>query len=372
VVLPAPLVVQLTNPEAGPVAVTVTASGPQVAVLGGGVVVPQGLTAAPLALTGVASTDGGVVTLTAASAVGPGRTATVRVLALDEPARLAGVQAARGTVPPGTSVELTVRLDLPAPAPATVTLALSPPAFGTLPATVTVPRDALTASATLFLAGGTGGQTGTVTATLGADAFQASVLAGTPAATHVVLSEVAVRGVTANDEFVELYNPTAQAVDLAGFTVQYLAASGNSGIKVVLPAGAAVEPRRHYLVSGPSYATAAVPPDYQDTRELNFSGTTGHVQLLDALGAVVDRLGYGTVGQTLPSLPEGLPFVGAAAPGPTESYERKANAGSTAATLAAGGLDELAGNGQDTDDNAADFVLRAVRNPQNGQAPAEP
>jgi len=367
-VLPQPLVVRLSNAEAGPVAVTVTASGAAVTVPGGGVQVPVGELSAAVPLAGVTSTDGGVLTLTAAAAAGVSRTAQVRVLGLAEPAHLVSVAPALALVPPGTTVAVTVRLDLPAPAAAEVTLALSPPDFGTLPATVTVPVDALSATVSLTLGPVPLGQRATLTATLGTEVATATVVSGSPVADHLVISEVAAAGPGgANDEFVELYNPTAQAIDLGGFTVQYLSAAFNSGIKVLLPTASVVEAHRHFLVSGPGYArTATVLADFQDVRELAFSGTAGHVQVLDASGAVVDRLGYGAAA----SQPEGHPFAGLATG--AQSFERKANAASTAASMGAGGADELQGNGQDSDDNAADFVVRAVRDPQSSQSPAEP
>ena len=37
------------------------------------------------------------------------------------------------------------------------------------------------------------------------------------AAAHIVISEVQVGGTNANDEFVELYNPTSVTIDLSGF-----------------------------------------------------------------------------------------------------------------------------------------------------------
>ncbi|MDT8325688.1 MAG: DUF5689 domain-containing protein, partial [Bacteroidota bacterium] len=55
------------------------------------------------------------------------------------------------------------------------------------------------------------------------------------------------------------------------------------------------------------------------------------------------------------------------------SVERKAAASSTAASLAAGGSDALAGNGWDSDDNAADFVVQSNgRNPQSSTSAPEP
>jgi hypothetical protein len=86
---------------------------------------------------------------------------------------------------------------------------------------------------------------------------------------------------------------------------------------------------------------------------------------------VVDTLGYGSTADS----PEGLSDGGHTADittNGTQSFERKANASSTAATMAVGGADELKGNGQDTDRNGADFIVRAVRQPQSSDAGAEP
>jgi hypothetical protein len=78
----------------------------------------------------------------------------------------------------------------------------------------------------------------------------------------------------------------------------------------------------------------------------------------------VDKLGYG--GGNSPE--------GTAAPNPPpsgSSYERKAFPESTPGSLAGGGDDELSGNGQDTNNNAQDFVIRAVRQPQNSSSTVE-
>jgi large repetitive protein len=374
-VLPSPLLVQLSNATASDTAVTVTASGPEVGVPSGGpLVVPAGQTSAEVPLLGLASTDGGVVTVTATAAAGVSRSASVRVVGATEQPRLAGVRAAQPTVAPGAALQLTVDLDLPATADTVVTLGVSPAGFGALPAQVTVPADALSATVTLAVGTSSAGQTGVVIATLGADQASVSVLAqGGSTVTHLLISEVAVRGPAgANDEFVELYNPTAQALDVGGYAVQYLSAGGSSGIRVALPLGTSIPAHHYFLFSGPTYAGGAVPADFKHTAELNFSGNSGHVQVLDPGGAVVDKLAYGAIGQAVPTQPEGTAFVAATIQGVNGSYERKANAASTAASMAVGGADELAGNGQDTDDNSKDWVLRDQRNPQNSQSPAEP
>ncbi len=81
-------------------------------------------------------------------------------------------------------------------------------------------------------------------------------------------------------------------------------------------------------------------------------------------GTVEDTLGYGAT-----SRQEGNAFSGTLSIG--DSMERKANAASTAATLGSGGIDETAGNSEDTYDNDADFVVQNPPNPQNSASPSE-
>ncbi|MFH1048473.1 MAG: lamin tail domain-containing protein, partial [Patescibacteria group bacterium] len=45
-------------------------------------------------------------------------------------------------------------------------------------------------------------------------------------APHLVISEIQIAGVTADDEFIELYNPTDMAVDLLGWSIQYRGGGG--------------------------------------------------------------------------------------------------------------------------------------------------
>ena len=57
------------------------------------------------------------------------------------------------------------------------------------------------------------------------------------------------------------------------------------------------------------------------------------------------------------------PYLGA-------SLERKASASSTSTTMS--GSESAAGNGRDSHDNAADWVTRALREPQNTTSTPEP
>ncbi|TMQ74135.1 MAG: hypothetical protein E6K81_01150, partial [Candidatus Eisenbacteria bacterium] len=184
-------------------------------------------------------------------------------------------------------------------------------------------------------------------------------------ANHIVISEVASRGASsATDEFVELYNPTLSSVDISGWKLQYKSQTGASfSDYTTMPAGATIAPHGFYLITNTGY-TGSVTAD----RAWGSTGISddGHVRILNASAVEIDRVGWG-----LANAPEG----GAAAPKPTASasIERKASAGSTAATLGTGGAEQFAGNGQDTDNNGSDFVLQTGgRNPQNTLSSPEP
>ncbi len=371
--IPQPLVVRLSNTEASDVEVTVTASGPEVAVGDGGlVVVPANQLTAPIPLFGVTSTDGGAVAVTATRGTSS-KQAAVRVLGALEPSRLVALSPATAAGVPGGTVRFTVALDVPAAAQVDVTLALAADAgFGTLPSTATVAVDQVQAGFDLALDAQASGAA-TVTASYGSDAFSAQVTAQLIGTDHVVISELAGKGpANTDDEFVELYNPTAQAVDVSGWRLEYRSATGASwSLKATIPANTSIPPRRYFLVASPAYAGANA-PDLRTATNMQLSGNSGHVRLVDDALVEVDKLGYGAAGQATPNSPEGTAMVAAAALSVDQSYERKALPSSTAASMTGGGADAARGNGEDTDDNAGDFVVRALRDPQNLSSPAEP
>ncbi len=193
------------------------------------------------------------------------------------------------------------------------------------------------------------------------------------AATHVVISEFATRGpAVATDEFVELYNPTATAIDIGGWKLQYSSATNGStwSDRAILPAGTLIQPHGFYLIVNTSYV-GSVTADYSSGLWTSGTGMAdnGHERIIDASAVEVDKVGWGSAVN-----PEGgaaAPNHGTSANG--NSVERKASVTSTAATLAAGGSEEFAGNGQDTNVNGNDFVTQTNgRNPQNSGNPPEP
>ena len=130
----------------------------------------------------------------------------------------------------------------------------------------------------------------------------------------LVISEVfGANGAAAayNQDYVEIYNPTASAISLTGKSVQYRAAtSGAASSKVDLPA-ITLPAGAHFLVGGASSTpttAATISPDAANTG-MNLSGTAGVVVLANSQTlltlpaatdpatfnpAVIDLVGYGT------------------------------------------------------------------------------
>lgn len=180
---------------------------------------------------------------------------------------------------------------------------------------------------------------------------------------RIVLSEVATGGPGGGaDEFVEIYNVSSGTVDVGGLDLRYASSSGAESSRLVVPFGTLIESHHYLLLASTSY-TGATTPDVAMRWTTGLAGSGGTV-LLAAGGAVVDQFGWGTA-----SVSEGSPF--AAVLSGSESYERKASASSTTASMAPGGAEASAGNGFDTQMNSVDWLLRASRDPQ-GAASSEP
>lgn len=181
-------------------------------------------------------------------------------------------------------------------------------------------------------------------------------------ADHVVVSEIQVGGTTSTDEFVELYNPTESAVDLSGWRVTKKTASGTEDQLIVTISSGSIVSHGYFLLAHTDYdgaPTANV--TYGTDSSVSASNT---VLLYNNSDALVDKVGMGSAGDY-----EGTGT--ASSPANDRSIERKANGSSTKATMEAGGVDELAGNGEDTDDNDVDLILRTLSDPQNSSSAAE-
>ena len=190
---------------------------------------------------------------------------------------------------------------------------------------------------------------------------------------NVVISQVQISGVgngNANQEFVELYNPTNTVIDLTKWNLTRESSSSASTQTLVSSMSGSIQPGSYFLIGSPSYAlTATVVPDliYSATSSAIASNNTillynGNPNVQNSTAVVVDKVGMGLAVDNETS--------DAQNPGLGQSIIRKEFADSTALTLGLGGSDSLFGNGLDTDNNANDFVLLTTSNPRNSESPA--
>jgi hypothetical protein len=182
------------------------------------------------------------------------------------------------------------------------------------------------------------------------------------ATAHVVISEVQVSGdgaTPANDEFVELYNPTSSTVSLANWKLTKKTPGGTESNLISTMSGN-ISSHGYFLIARSEY-NGSVTPDATYSSALIASDNT--VLLYDNTATIVDKVGFGTATDK--------EITTVANPAANHSVERKANSTSTLASMTTG-ADQFAGNGEDTDNNATDFIIRTVSDPQNSQSAIEP
>lgn len=189
------------------------------------------------------------------------------------------------------------------------------------------------------------------------------------AATHVVISEIQVAGTGgADDEFIELYNPTNSAVDLTGWRLVRKNSSGSVQNNLVANITGSIPARGYFLVAKPTTYMGTTTPDLFYSASSSAITTNSTIILYsDAGTTIVDKVGLGQDASAATD------FEGTPAPNPETggSIERKANSASTAVSMITG-ADVLLGNAEDTDSNQADFVMRTTSQPQNSTSPTEP
>lgn len=92
-----------------------------------------------------------------------------------------------------------------------------------------------------------------------------------------------------SEEFVELYNPLAIKLNVAGWKIQYLTASGKTERDLVVLNGS-IHPQSHILIARDGYFTEIA--DIFFSSSLAKSG--GHIRIIDNSGQVIDLVGWGT------------------------------------------------------------------------------
>jgi len=193
-------------------------------------------------------------------------------------------------------------------------------------------------------------------------------------ANHIVISEIQIEGDAADDEFIELYNPTDNIISLNGYSIQYLSGSASSTINIQkknFPDEAYIAPKSFFLLVN-NDASSSLVAKADMTYSFSLSGaqkgatvflvsTTTPLLNVNDLN-IVDGISYGN-----PQLTAG--FVVSEMPAFNKSLERKAFYNNQC--LPAQNEGEFLGNGCDTN-TAFDFVIRDIPNPQNSKNLAEP
>ena len=176
-------------------------------------------------------------------------------------------------------------------------------------------------------------------------------------ASEVLVSEIQVAGQNGtNDEFVELYNPSGSDVNLTGWRLGRFNSGGTYGNLVASMSGM-IKAKGYYLVAHTSYSGVPSADAFYSALSNALTNNYSVVLYSDAGMTQVDLVGMGTN-----TASEGAVVANPPANG---SVERKALNTSTLASMVPGGLDALEGNGEDTNNNNVDFVVRPQSEPQN-------
>jgi hypothetical protein len=188
----------------------------------------------------------------------------------------------------------------------------------------------------------------------GAGVAQAAATSMPQFSNHLVISEIQTTG----DEFVELYNPTAKAANLKGWSLQYKRSSSDYPVAppnvVVFDESDVIPAYGHFLVA--PQAVHGVTPDAISLPGLErIAGTVmlvaGVAPVVSADTPVADKVGYGRLADD---------GEGSAAPNPPAniSIERLPGRGE--------------GNGIDSNNNHEDFAISGPTPQNSAAAPAVP
>jgi len=225
--IPTALSVRLSSPATVDTTVTLTSASPGLTVTD--VTIPTGATSAPVPITGVTASPT-PITITA-SLDGRMQTADVRVIGATEAPRLVDLSPSSATITVSAAQVFTVSLDIPAP-PGGVSVMLSLDMGGSVPASVTVPADAI--SADFSLTAGAVAASGTLTATLNTDSVNSAITISDAPTGHLVINEVDYdQPGTDMGEFLELYNGDSSPVDLTNLSVIFINGSSNADYRTV-------------------------------------------------------------------------------------------------------------------------------------------
>ncbi len=167
------------------------------------------------------------------------------------------------------------------------------------------------------------------------------------ATTHLVISEVQIAGLGGvNEDFIEIYNPTPNAIDLKGYRLVKRSANGTSDTSIKAWSSQTLIPAGGYYLWANSSWTPPVTPDAATSQTISANNGIALRFGPENTGTIIDSVAWGSVAN---AFVEGSPFPTNPAAG--QSLERI---------------------GDDTDNNSIDFILQTNPNPQNSEIVLNP
>lgn len=156
---------------------------------------------------------------------------------------------------------------------------------------------------------------------------------------HVVISEIQISGTTATDEFVELYNPTNSEINIAGWRLTKKVISGTQSNLVTNIVGT-IPAYGHFLITHPTGYDGSISSDLAYSTSTSITPDNTVLLYSDGGITLVDKVGMGLATDFETAVFASNPLA-------NSSIQRT--------------------NGQDTNNNSADFFLQTVSDPQNSQ-----
>ena len=144
----------------------------------------------------------------------------------------------------------------------------------------------------------------------------------------------------ASNEFVELVNAGSSAADVGGFKVAYRSSAGTTDTTLAtIPAGTSIPAGGFYLLAGSGYLGSHAA---DQSFSASLASTGGGLAVRDTTGTILDSVGYGDT---------------------TNAFVEAHPATAPPTTAAPGSSSGRIPDGDDTNDNSADFSVSATPSP---------